>query len=145
LVAIPDVGMPGPDYAALVTRPDDFAKAPPGRSLLDPPLRAPTHPAGEPFRQDEVERMVAPLPTNPRPDYPPSLIRAQVMGEVVVQFVVDSTGSLDPATVRVLRSTHALFLGAVRKVLPRLRFLPAEVGGNKVPVLVEQPFIFVLR
>jgi len=35
-----------------------------------------------------------------------------------------------------------LFAAAVLTALPSMRFLPAEVGGNKVKQLVQQPFAF---
>ena len=35
-----------------------------------------------------------------------------------------------------------MFSLAVKNALPRMRFLPAEVGGRKVKQLVQQPFGF---
>jgi periplasmic protein TonB len=103
------------------------------------------HVEGTPWSATDVERMAVPLEDNPRPRYPFSLLSMGVEGNVVVQFVVDSTGKADMRSLRIVRSTHELFARAVRAVLPRLRFLPAEVGGNRVDVLVEQPFQFSVR
>ena len=66
------------------------------------------------------------------------------MGQVRVRFVIDTTGALDPRTVRIVASTDERFTRAVRAVLPRLRFLPAESGGTKVAALSEQSFAFVV-
>ena len=89
--------------------------------------------------------MALPHADNPRPRYPRILLGAGIQGAVVVQFVVDSTGAADPRSLRILRSSHELFSRAVRTVLPRMRFHPAEIAGHRVGVVVEQPFSFVVR
>ena len=63
---------------------------------------------------------------------------------VLATFVVDTTGRADPSSFKVLRATHQLFEKAVRDALPRMRFIPAEVGGKKVKQLVQQPFSFAI-
>ena len=68
----------------------------------------------------------------------------EVEGTVLAQFVVDTTGRADVSTFTALRSDNALFTSAVRAALGRMRFLPAEVGGRKVPQLVQQPFQFTV-
>ena len=54
------------------------------------------------------------------------------------------TGRVEVATFKVITSTHDLFAASVRRALPAMRFLPAEVGGRKVKQLVQQPFVFNL-
>jgi hypothetical protein len=44
--------------------------------------------------------------------------------------------------VRIISSTDGRFSEAVRNVLPRLRFLPAESDGVKTEEWVEMPFRF---
>jgi hypothetical protein len=39
-------------------------------------------------------------------------------------------------------STDARFTDAVRGVLPRLRFVPAQLREHSVGVTVRQPFVF---
>jgi TonB family protein len=63
-------------------------------------------------------------------------------GEVVVQFVVDTTGRPDMRTLKVLQSSDDLFSESVRRALLRYRFFPAEIAGRKVRQLVKMPFIF---
>jgi protein TonB len=77
-----------------------------------------------------------------KPRYPEALRQNGIDGRVVVQFVVDTTGSVDPNSVRVLQSTHDLFTQAVRSALASFRFRPAEVGGRRTPALAEMPFEF---
>jgi protein TonB len=67
-----------------------------------------------------------------------------VEGEVLAQFVVDTTGRADMSTFKVLKSSHELFTQSVRNVLPNMRFYPAEIGGRKVKQMVQQPFTFAL-
>ncbi len=76
--------------------------------------------------------------------YPEMLRSAQVEGTVLASFVVDTAGKADMSTFKVLRSDHELFTNAVKNALPRIRYLPAEVGGRKVKQLVQQPFQFSL-
>ena len=80
---------------------------------------------------------------NPRPRYPAALQSRGINGQVLAQFVVDTTGHADPSTFEVVQSSDKSFSEAVKDVLPRMRFFPAEVGGRKVKQLVEQSFLFV--
>ena len=98
-----------------------------------------------PFLSSEVERLVLPFADNPRPEYPRSMLSARIGGQVVVRFVVDSAGRVDPASMRVLQSTNNHFARAVRTVLPRLHFRPAQLLGRNVDVVVEQAFRFEVR
>ena len=93
----------------------------------------------------QVEQQVAPRPNSGGPRYPDMLRSANVEGEVLAQFVVDTTGRADMGTFTVLKSTHYLFTNAVKSALPNMRFHPAEVGGRKVKQLVEMPFQFSLH
>jgi TonB family protein len=85
-----------------------------------------------------------PLTSNPTPEYPTELQEQGVRGFVRARFMVDSTGHVDPATFQVLQSSAPAFTEAVRRVLERLRYQPAEVQGRKVQQLTEQTFTFGL-
>ena len=80
---------------------------------------------------------------NPAPEYPRELLRRRIEGEVVVEFLVDVKGRVDTRTVRIISSPDERFSDAVRNVLPRLRFMPAEKDGVKTEEWVEMPFRFV--
>jgi TonB family protein len=92
----------------------------------------------------EVEKQVQAVSGSAHLRYPAALKRANIEGGVLAQFVVDTTGRVELRTFKVLRATHEDFVEAVRDVLPRLRFLPAEIGGRKVKQMVQQPFDFRL-
>ena len=77
--------------------------------------------------------------------YPPSLYAEGVEGDVIAEFVVDSTGKVDPATIGIVSSSHALFAESVRLALRTAAYRPASKGGARVSQLVQQPFSFTVR
>jgi TonB family protein len=119
--------------------------------LFDPPggvtptAAADGSPRGGVFPAVQVERTVVPRADNPPPEYPRTLRESNVEGEVLVRFVVDSTGRVEAESIVVLQQPHALFGDAVRRWLPRTRYRPAEIGGQPVRQLVEQRIAFALR
>lgn len=101
-------------------------------------------PDGQSYLDVQVDKAAASIPGTPQPLYPEMLKSAGVEGEALVQFVVDTTGRAEPGSFKVLRATHDAFAEAVRTTLPRMRFLPAELHGQRVRMLVQQPFAFAL-
>lgn len=77
--------------------------------------------------------------------YPTMLQSAGISGEVTMQYVVDTLGTVEKGSVRVVSATHPLFAQAARDALVRMRFSPAEVGRQKVRQLVEQRFGFEVK
>lgn len=77
-----------------------------------------------------------------QPVFPTSLRERGINGRVSVEFVIDTLGRAEMNGLRVVEATDALFAQAVRAVLPRYRFSPGEVGGQKVRTLVQLPFEF---
>jgi len=92
----------------------------------------------------QVEQPVTPAEGNPAPRYPESLRDANIEGEVIAQFITDTTGHADMTSFKVLKSSNALFTETVRNSLGQMRFNPALVGGKKVKQLVQMPFAFSL-
>jgi periplasmic protein TonB len=84
------------------------------------------------------------LRSGPPPRYPEPLRSAGIDGRVVIQFVVDTLGAIEPASVKVIHSSHDLFTRSVEAVLPRYRFAPSEVNGRRVRALAQMPFEFHL-
>lgn len=82
---------------------------------------------------------------SPLPRYPDFLRQSRIEGSVLVRFVVDENGRAELASLRVLEATHPAFAESVRAVLPRLRFVPARMGRERVRQVVEIPFGFALR
>lgn len=98
----------------------------------------------QPYFEFQVEKAVQVAPGNGAPRYPDVLRSANVEGEVLAQFVVDTTGRADMSQFKALKSSHELFTQAVKAWLPGAHFYPAEVGGKHVKQLVQMPFQFNL-
>lgn len=92
----------------------------------------------------QVDRLVAPLPGNPAPVYPARLAGARIEGDVLVRFVVDTTGRVEPQSIDILQSSHALFGESVRTWLLETRYSPALAHGAPVRQLVQQRVGFTL-
>lgn len=96
------------------------------------------------FFDFQVEKTAQPVAGAGTVRYPAILRSAEIGGEVLAQFVVDTLGRVEIGSYKTVRKTHDLFDQAVREALPAMRFTPAEVGGNKVRQLVQTPFVFQL-
>jgi periplasmic protein TonB len=96
------------------------------------------------YSEAQVDRAVQ-LTRAPQPRYPDALKSVNITGEVVAQYIVDARGRVEPGSIKILSATHPLFGDAVRRALLDARFRPAEVGGQPVRQLVEQPFVFKLE
>lgn len=107
--------------------------------------KGPVPQGDQPYFDFQVEKPVVAAPGSQGPAYPDMLRSAGIEGQVLAQFVVDTTGRADMATFKALKSDNDLFTTAVKNALQRMRFLPAEVGGRKVKQLVQQPFQFSLN
>ncbi len=81
---------------------------------------------------------------SPPLDYPASMMLDGVEGEVLLEAVVDSTGRVDAASVRVLRASHSDFEPAAIRMLENTRFRPATRGGQSTDALVQVPVSFEL-
>lgn len=79
------------------------------------------------------------------PHYPDVLRQAGIDGHVLVRFVVDTNGRVDPRNVQVLESTNELFTASVRAALPNFRFTPSVIRGHRVAATAEMPFEFTIR
>jgi TonB family protein len=99
--------------------------------------------SGRAYAESQVDRaVVATRPAQPR--YPDALKSVSIQGEVIVSYIVDARGRVEPGSIKVISATHKLFADAVRVALLNARYRPAEAGGQAVRQLVEQPFIFKL-
>ena len=142
-VNIPDV-LPNVDLSKKVTDEADFS----GKGVAGGVAKGKEGGTGvvtdQPYFDFQVEKQAGPVPGSPTPEYPEMLRSANIEGEVLAQFVVDTSGKVDMPTFKVLKSTNDAFTDAVKRALPRMKFFPAEIGGRKVKELVQQPYAFNL-
>ena len=96
------------------------------------------------YRAEEL-RETARLITQEPPAYPPVLRAAGIEGFVRLQFIVDTLGRVEPASVSVVESSDPAFERAARQSLPGARFSPARFGGRAVRQLSSQRFNFRIR
>jgi protein TonB len=115
-----------------------------GSALSDRPAAGPI-PRDQVHSIQHVDREVVPRHNNARPAYPDALRSALVEGNVLVQFVVDTTGRVEPRSIAIVRATHPGFAEAVRRWLPHTRYSPAEARGGRVRQLVQQVVGFTLQ
>ena len=90
----------------------------------------------------EVDRVVERWESSAAPVYPADLLALGAEGDVRATYVVDTTGTVDTATIRVLASDDPRFTESVRMALGGMRFRPAVRRGTAVRQLVEQRFRF---
>lgn len=76
------------------------------------------------------------------PQYPDSLWRAGVSGRVVAEFIVDTSGAIEPGSLRIVSTTHPYFAGAVKAALDEGSFRSAFLRGKPVRQIVQLPFVF---
>lgn len=145
-IDIPD-NLPPIDLSKPVTDPRDYS----GRGVAggmadgDSTIKTPLHDLTGTLYEFQVEKPAAVIPGIGTPVYPELLKSAGIEGKVLVAFVVDTTGRADMTTLKVMQSDNKLFTDAVRAALPRMRFLPAEVGGKKVKQFAQMPFVFSVK
>lgn len=99
----------------------------------------------QPYHDFQVEQPASASGSNAAPQYPSSMRESGTTGRVLVQFVVNTSGRVEPGSIKILESTNSAFAAAVREVLPRHRFSPAKIGGTPVRQIVQQPFVFKLN
>jgi TonB family protein len=85
------------------------------------------------------------LLAGPEIRYPPALARADVSGRVQLSFVIDVSGLVDSASLKVLHADHPEFAAAAREAILASRFSPGRRLGKPVAVLVTQVVGFQKR
>lgn len=98
---------------------------------------------GETYSQEQVDDPVK-IVSQPSPRYPPVLQQAGITGRVEMQFVVDTTGHVEPNSFQVLRSTNKQFEEPAREAIMKSVFKPARIKGQAVRQLVQQAMSFTI-
>lgn len=89
-----------------------------------------------PTRQPQVYRMVHPV-------YPQTLRVAEISGQVLVDFLVDTTGRVQNAYA--IKATHPLFGDRAVEAVRQWRFHPGHKNGRPVVTHMQVPVIFDLN
>lgn len=72
-------------------------------------------------------------------NYPRILADAGVAGRTVVELIIEADGRVRPGSARIVSSTNDQFADATLRLVERLRFRPAKVNDQPVPVLAQIP------
>jgi protein TonB len=138
-----DIKIPEIDLSKAITNENDFSgkgvKGGTGTGVVGGVANT-----NQTYFEFQVEKPAEMLQESPKPKYPSVLESSGIAGEVQAQFVVNSSGRADLDSFKVLKSTNELFTQAVKTVLPRMRFSPAQIGGKPVNQLVQQSFQFAV-
>lgn len=95
------------------------------------------------YATDAVDVRAALDQTSFAPVYPEELTSERVTGQVRVEFVVDSVGSILWETYSVIASSDRRFNTAVRDALLKTRFKAAERSGRHVAQVMQVPVVFL--
>jgi TonB family protein len=79
----------------------------------------------------------------PAPKYPKAVEALGVEGRVVVEFVIDTAGKVQPASIRIVESTHPVFEPATLEAVAKGLFRPARLSSHPVRQLSRQSVRFV--
>lgn len=80
---------------------------------------------------------------NPTPNIPRSLMDSLTMpAQVTVMAIVDTTGSIDPRSIRIRQTSDPRLEPYVREALARWRFKPATYLREPVRSAIQIPFQF---
>jgi TonB family protein len=81
--------------------------------------------------------------SQPPAQYPAALQSVGWEGRVLLEFVIDTTGRVQPNGVKVVESTYPVFETEARRVLAGSMFRPAQLSGVPVRQLTRQAIRFV--
>jgi TonB family protein len=81
--------------------------------------------------------------SQPMPQYPAALASVGVEGRVAVEFLIDTTGKVEPGSIKVIESTHPAFESAARRAITGSMFRPAHLSTIPVRQLTRQSVRFV--
>lgn len=144
VIEIP-IGVPTIDLGMPETRMADFSGRPIGTPGGTGTFAARAVVDGSVMTLEQVDKPVVLRPGARVPAYPEMLRSAGMSGSVIVEFVVDTLGRVESGSLHMLQADHELFSAAVGRVVPTLRFIPAEAAGKKVRQLVRLPYRFDLH
>ena len=123
---------------------------PPGMQAAKGAINIPVNPPGANFGRgikdlfdiNNLDQKPVGRVQNP-PQYPYEMSRAGISGEVVVEFIINSSG--DVVDTRVIRSSHREFEVPAMQAVQKWKFKPGRKGGKNVSTRVSQLIEFNLE
>ena len=99
---------------------------------------------GEVYTEAIVEQRPE-LLSAPPPVYPQLLRQAGIQGRVVLRAIIDTTGRVEPTSVRIVKSPSAGFEQPTRDWVLKALFRPARIHGRAVRVFINLPVDYSLK
>jgi hypothetical protein len=92
------------------------------------------------YEECAVDKKVKLMTTDLAPEYRPTGVPSASRGclNADVQFVVDTLGHPEMATIRVLKTNEPAYAEAVLALVPRLKYDPAMIAGRPVRQIVTE-------
>ena len=134
-----DAGLAG--YRDLTARGVDLA---PFLKRFADSLRLRRH-AATPFATPSVVGQVDEPPlliSHPPIRYAPEMQALRIGGTVVVEAILDATGRVLPATLKIVESPNPIFNAESRRVVLAALYRPARIHGRPARVTIRQPITF---
>ena len=100
-----------------------------------------TGPISDVFLEAQLDDPVQVI-SQPQPRYPPVLASAGITGRVEMQFIVDTTGHVEPPSFKLLKTSHPAFGEPAREAILKSLIKPARFKGRPVRQLVQQAVAF---
>ena len=94
---------------------------------------------------DDAQFEPARLVSQPTPRYPATMLAVGLSGRVVLEFIVDTLGTVERPSVKVVESSHQAFERSARESVSLAVYRPALLGTRPVRQLSRQPISFVAR
>jgi len=92
----------------------------------------------EVYAEAVVEERPA-LLSAPPPVYPALLRQARIQGRVILRAIIDTTGRVEPASVRIMKSPSPAFDQPTKDWVMKALFRPARLHGRGVRVFINLP------
>ena len=90
---------------------------------------------------DEVPEQISCPPVQ----YPRMMQQANIEGQVLLQFVVETDGHVKRESIQTLSASHQAFERPARALISKCLFRPGRVRAKPVRVLVQLPIFFTLQ
>ncbi len=76
--------------------------------------------------------------------YPMTMQATGYDGVVTLDFVIDTTGRADTASIRLVAADHPAFVTSARSALRRCRFVPGRLAGRPIATRNRMTFTFTV-
>ncbi len=83
--------------------------------------------------------------SGPQLNYPDLLRQAGVQGRVLVQAIIDTSGRVEPQSVKIIQSPNPGLDQPAKNYVLRALFRPGRVHGRAVRVLLNLPIDFKIK